>query len=81
MSNVPKDLVTLVVGQPFLKVRELDGPWFLQRTRSELPHPVVVDVKGRGNRPVLAYPGLNILPRLLDALFYGHVATLVLTPL
>lgn len=67
--------------QPFLQVRELDGARFLQRTRGEAPHPVVMDAKPSSYGAVLPYPRLNICARFLDALFYGHVATLVLTPL
>lgn len=67
--------------QPFLQVRELDGSRFLQRTRGKASHPVVMHAQASGYRPVLAYPRFNICTRFLDALFYGHVATLVLTPL
>ena len=60
-----------VPGQPFLKVCEFNRSRLLQGSRSESPHPVVVDAEGRCYGPVLAYTGPHGFPRMLDPLLYG----------
>lgn len=70
-----------ITSQPLFQVSELDGSRFLQRTTGEATHPVVMDAQPGRYRSVLPYSRFNICTRFLDALFYGHVATLVLTPL
>lgn len=61
----------LILGEPFLKMSELDRAGLLQRTRGEPPHPVVMDAQSRRNGSVLPYAALDILPRPLDATFNG----------
>jgi hypothetical protein len=64
--------VRSVLGEPFLKVRELDRSGLLQCARGKSTYPVVVDVKGGGNGAMLPDPRFNLFPRLLNALFYRH---------
>jgi hypothetical protein len=65
-----------MLSQPFLKVGEFNGPWFLQRTRGEPSHPVVMDAKGCGYLAVSADRIINRFSGLCDAFLNIHVLTL-----
>ena len=62
----------LMLRQPLLKVRELNGPRFLQCPRGESTYPVVVHAQCSGYGSVLAYTGLNRFAGLLYPFFYRH---------
>lgn len=59
-------------SQPLLDMSELNRPRFLQSTRSESAHPVVMHTQGRGYLTMPANGLFDRFPSLFDSFFNIH---------